>query len=59
MSTNTLTELASDARAPTDDYELNLGTVGNDIFGGGSPQEQAQADEFKTDAVAQVRKEYN
>ena len=51
------TELAADPpEAPTNDYELNLGTVGNDIFGGGSPQEQAQADEFKTDAVAQVKK---
>ena len=52
------TELASDPpeSSPTDDYELNLGTVGNDIFGGGSPQEQAQADEFKTNAVAQVKK---
>jgi len=56
---NTLpTQLAADPpeSSPTDDYELNLGTVGNDIFGSGSPQEQAQADEFKTNAVAQVKK---
>ena len=41
---------------PTDDYELKLGASGTDIFGGGSPQEQEQAEEFKTNAVAQVKK---
>ena len=50
--------LAEDPPAdkPTDDYELNLGGTGTDIFGGGSPQEQEQAEEFKTNAVANVKK---
>ena len=42
--------------SPTEDYELNLGGVGSDIFGGGSPQEQEQAEEFKANAVANVKK---
>lgn len=44
------------AEKPTDDYELNLGGTGTDIFGGGSPQEQEQAEYFKTNAVANVKK---
>ena len=52
----TLSETAANAKSDRDDYDLNLGQFGNSIFGGGSPAEQAEAEEFKENAVATVKK---
>lgn len=54
-----LSETASTAQKDTKDYELNLGSSGTDIFGGGSPQQQADAqsysDEYKTNIAGALK----
>ena len=51
-----LSETTSAAESQSNEYELNLGGTGTDIFGGGSPQEQEQAQEFSDNAKDQVKK---
>ena len=51
-----LSETTSAAESTKDEYELNLGGTGTEIFGGGSPQEQEQAQEFADNAKDQVKK---
>jgi len=54
-----LSETASRAQKETNDYELNLGNSGTDIFGGGSPQQQSDAqsysDEYKTNIAGALK----
>jgi hypothetical protein len=54
-----LSETASKAREKSQDYELNLGNSGTDIFGGGSPQQQSDAqsysDEYKTNIAGALK----
>ena len=53
----TLSETAATANDMVGDYDLNLGSFGTNLFGGGgSPAEQGAAEEFKEDAVATVKK---
>ena len=49
-------ETSSAAESQSNEYELNLGGTGTDIFGGGSPQEQEQAQGFADNSVDEVKK---
>ena len=50
-----LSETAEVAESTSNDYELNLGGTGTDIFGGGTPREQSDAQDFADGAIAQVK----
>jgi hypothetical protein len=51
-----LSETAQESQDQSEDYDLNLGSAGSDIFGGGSSQEENQAQNFANNAVGQVKK---
>ena len=51
-----LSETTEAAESQSNEYELNLGNSGTDIFGGGSPKEQADAQDFADNAVDEVKK---